>query len=180
VRSASKPPRSRDASAIVKHQGGLRAVALFEAFKGALVLIAGFGLARLVNRDVEAIAEAMVHRLHLDAAKGYPRIFLELAQNVSSAQLWMLAALAAAYSTLRFVEAFGLWRGRRWAEWLAALSGAIYVPVEIYELARRVTWIKLGALVLNAAVVAYMIWLLASRFPSPPSQSTDRRAPSGS
>jgi uncharacterized membrane protein (DUF2068 family) len=107
----------------------------------------------------------MVHRLHLDAAKGYPRIFLELAENISSAQLWMLAGLAAAYATLRFVEAYGLWRARRWAEWLAALSGGIYVPVEIYELARRVTWIKVGALVLNAAVVAYMIWLLAGSRP---------------
>ena len=118
--------------------------------------------------DVQALAEAMVDRLHLDAAKGYPRIFLQLAENISNAQLWMLAALAAAYSALRFLEAYGLWRGRRWAEWLAALSGGIYVPVEIYELARHVTWIKVGALLLNAAVVAYMIWLLASSRPSNP------------
>jgi uncharacterized membrane protein (DUF2068 family) len=128
--------------------------------KGAIVLAAGFGLAALVHRDVQAAAEALVERLHLDPARRFPRIFLELAGNLSSGQLWALAALAAAYSGIRFAEAYGLWRDRRWAQWLAALSGGIYVPVEIYELARGFSSIKLAALVLNAAVVAYMCYLL--------------------
>jgi len=48
------------------------------------------------------------------------------------------------------------------------LSGGIYVPIEIYELARHVTWIKIGALILNAAVVAYMcyaLWVSRRRLP---------------
>ena len=139
---------------------GLRAIALFEAAKGALVLIAGFGLAALVHRDAQHIAERLVHRLHLDAAKRYPRIFLDVMSNVSDAQLWALAALAAVYAVLRFAEAYGLWFGRRWGEWIAAVSGGIYVPVEIYELSRGVSWIKLAALSLNAAVVAYMCCVL--------------------
>jgi uncharacterized membrane protein (DUF2068 family) len=139
---------------------GLRAVALFEAAKGALVLVAGFGLAALVHRDAQHLAELLVHRLHLNAAKRYPRIFLELMGHVSDAQLWALAALAATYAAVRFAEAYGLWLGRRWAEWLAALSSGIYVPVEIYELSRSVTAIKLGALILNACVVAYMCRVL--------------------
>jgi uncharacterized membrane protein (DUF2068 family) len=136
---------------------GLRVVALFEAAKGVLVLVAGFGLARLVHRDVQQAAEKLVERLHLDPAKRYPRIFIDLAANLSDAQLW---ALAAAYATLRFTETYGLWFGRRWGEWIAALSGGIYVPVEIYELSRGLSWIKLGALILNATVVGYMCYLL--------------------
>jgi uncharacterized membrane protein (DUF2068 family) len=124
------------------------------------VLIAGFGLTRLVHRDVAHAAEALVDRLHLDAAKKFPHIFLQLAANISDAQLWGLAALALAYALLRLAEAYGLWFQRRWAQWIAAVSGGIYVPVEIYELARGVSWIKIGALVLNAAVVAYMCYTL--------------------
>ena len=139
---------------------GLRAVALFEAAKGALVLVAGFGLARLVHHDVQQVAEELVDRLHLDPAKRYPRIFIDLASNLSDAQLWTLAALAAAYAALRLTEAYGLWFGRRWGEWIAALSGGIYVPVEIYGLSREASWIKLGALILNATVVGYMCYLL--------------------
>ena len=61
------------------------------------------------------------------------------------------------YSTARFVEAYGLWRRRSWAEWFAVISGGIYVPIELYELAESVTWPKLVALAVNGAVVAVMI-----------------------
>ena len=124
------------------------------------MLLAGFGLMRLVHRDVAHAAEALVDRLHLDAAKKYPRIFLDLAANATDLQLWGLAGLAMAYALLRFAEAYGLWFQRRWAQWIAAVSGGIYVPVEIYELARSIMWIKVAALLLNTAVVGYMCYTL--------------------
>ncbi len=142
---------------------GLRVVALFEAFKGTIVLIAGFGLAHAIRGDVGEFAEHLVHRLHLNAAKRFPRIFIDLANNLSDGQLWALAALALAYSVFRFTEAYGLWFERRWGEWIAALSGGIYVPVEIYELSRGFSMVKLAALILNALVVAYMCYLLLRR-----------------
>ncbi|HZE61220.1 MAG TPA: DUF2127 domain-containing protein [Burkholderiales bacterium] len=141
----------------------MRVVALFEALKGTIVLVAGFGLARAIHGDVGEFAEHLVHRLHLNAAKRFPRIFLDLANNLSDGQLWTLAALALAYSIFRFAEAYGLWFERRWGEWIAALSGGIYVPVEIYELSRGYSTVKLAALVLNTLVVAYMCFLLLRR-----------------
>ena len=142
---------------------GLRAVALFEALKGAIVLVAGFGLAHAIGGDVGEFAERLVHRMHLNAAKRFPRIFIDLTNNLSDVELWALAALAMAYSVFRFTEAYGLWFERRWGEWIAALSGGIYVPVEVYELTRGVTVIKLAALVLNVLVVAYMCLRLSRR-----------------
>jgi uncharacterized membrane protein (DUF2068 family) len=67
------------------------------------------------------------------------------------------------YATVRFVEAYGLWRARGWAEWLAAVSGAIYIPFELYEIARGVSWIKVAALVLNVVIVAFMVYALRQR-----------------
>ena len=141
-------------------KGALRAVALFEALKGALALTAGWGVLALFHGDAQRFADALVGRLHLNPAKSTPQVFLRLLENISNSQLWALAAFAALYAGLRFIEAYGLWRGRRWAEWIAALSGGIYVPVEIYELTRGVSWIKVAALLLNAAVVAYMCYAL--------------------
>ncbi len=138
----------------------LRSVAVFEAFKGAIVLIAGFGLLSFLGRDAEELAAQIVHRMHLDAANHYPQIFIRAMAEVTNTRLWLLAGFAALYATVRFVEAYGLWHERRWAEWFAALSGSVYVPVEIYELAHRVTWLRVGALLLNLLVVAYMVWLL--------------------
>jgi uncharacterized membrane protein (DUF2068 family) len=143
------------------HHKGLQLVAAFEAFKGAIVLIAGFGLLAFLGQDVERLAEQLVHRTHLNPAHHYPRIFLALMSHVTNAQLWLLAGLAALYAAVRFTEAYGLWKARRWAEWFAALSGGVYVPIEVYELVQRVTWVRVTVLVLNLAIVAYMVWLLS-------------------
>ncbi|MBI2814904.1 MAG: DUF2127 domain-containing protein [Opitutae bacterium] len=142
------------------HHKGLRSVAVLEAFKGAVVLLAGFGLLSFLGRDAEAFAGHLVQRLHLNPANRYPQIFITAMAQLEDAHLWALAGLAALYAAIRFVEAYGLWRARRWAEWLAALSGAIYIPFELYEFFRQPAALIIGALVMNLVVVGYMVWLL--------------------
>lgn len=145
------------------HRKGLRTVALIEAFKGAIVFLVGFGLLSFLGRDAEDFAERLVNRLHLDPTHHYPAIFIQAMADLNNTRLWLIAGFAALYATVRFFEAYGLWHARRWAEWFAALSGAIYIPVEIYELAHRASWLKLGVLVVNLAIVGYMVWLLTER-----------------
>lgn len=125
-----------------------------------MVLLSGFGALSLIHRNLHAIAEQLIAHLHLNPAKHYPRIFLDAADQMTDPRLWMLAILAMAYALMRFVEAYGLWRGRRWAEWFAAISGAIYVPFELYELATEVTLLAAMALVVNLLIVAFMILTL--------------------
>jgi len=144
----------------IAHHKGLRTIALLEAAKGAIVLVIGFGLLSFLGQDAEEFAEHLVNRLHLNPAHHYPQIFIHAMTDVTDSKLWALAGLAVLYSAIRFAEAYGLWQQRRWAEWLAALSGAVYVPVEIYEIAHRASWLKVGALIINLAIVAYMVWLL--------------------
>lgn len=139
---------------------GLRAVAVYEAAKGALVLLAGFGLLTLVPQDLQYFAERLVAHLHLNPAKGYPRIFIDAAANVTDARLWVLAGLALVYAAIKAILAYGLWLGRRWAEWFAVATGAIYVPAEVYEIVRGVTWIKILLLIVNVCIVAYLIYVL--------------------
>lgn len=150
----------------MRMSGAVRGVALLEAAKGALVLLAGLGALSLIHHDAQRFAEQLVGHLHLNLAKRYPRIFLDAASRLTDARLWGLAGLAAAYALVRFVEAYGLWRGRRWAEWFAAVSGSIYIPLELYGLYRGATVISLGALVLNGLIVAVMVGaLLRARQP---------------
>jgi len=135
---------------------GIRTVALFEAAKGALVLVAGFGLLSLVHRDVQHAAESIVRHLHLNPARHVPRVFLDAATKMTEKRLWLLAAGAFAYAAARGVEAYGLWRLRPWAEWFAIVSGGIYLPVEICELVRHATVVKAAVLLTNVAVVLYV------------------------
>ena len=138
----------------------LRPIAIFEAFKGAIVLIAGFGLLSFLGRDNEEFAQQIIRHLQLNPAKHYPQIFITAMSRLNDSHLMAIAGFAALYAIIRFAEAYGLWYERRWAEWLAALSGGVYIPIEIYELMHRVTWLRAGALIINLIVVAYMVWLL--------------------
>lgn len=138
----------------------VRAVALFEAAKGTLVLLAGCGMLTLLHRDARMIAVDLIGRLHLNPSRKYPGIFIEAASKVTDRRLWMIAGVATVYAAFRLLEAYGLWRQRAWAEWVALISSAIYVPIEIYEVAQRLTWIRLGTLVVNLVIVVFMAQVL--------------------
>ena len=137
--------------------GGLRVVALFEGAKGALVLLTGFGLLALIHRDLHAAADQLVRHFHINPASHYPRIFIDLSDRLTDMKLWAMAIGAMLYAVIRFAEAAGLWMQRRWAEWFGLLTGGMYVPVEVYEVVRGVTWPKLTVLVVNAGVVTYLL-----------------------
>jgi uncharacterized membrane protein (DUF2068 family) len=138
----------------------VRSVAVFEATKGAVVLLAGFGVLSLLHRDIRVAAAALVGRLHLNPADGFERSFIEAAARVTNTGLWMIASIGFLYALFRFLEAYGLWSGRRWAEWLAVVSGGLYVPLEIYELIQRHTWVRASALIVNLLVVGAMTVVL--------------------
>ena len=141
----------------MKFPGPLRLVAVFEAVKGALVLLAGFGLLALLHRNLQDVAEQLVGELNLNPARHYPRVFIETAAHFTDTRRWLLVVFAVLYAAVRGVEAYGLWHARRWAEWFAALAGGIYIPVELYELVHKPGWLTLGALVVNVAIVWLML-----------------------
>ena len=138
----------------------MQLVALFEAIKGIAVLAAGFGLLALLHHDVRHLAEALVAGLHLSPEQHFPHVFLEASARLTDARLWALAGLAALYAGVRLAEAWGLWFGLRWGAWLGAAGGAIYVPFELYELTQRISPLRVATLLLNIAIVAYLLWML--------------------
>jgi uncharacterized membrane protein (DUF2068 family) len=138
---------------------GIRVVAVFEALKGALVLSAGFGLLALVHHDLQATAERLVRHSHLDPARHYPRIFIEAASHTNDSRLRSLAALAFLYAAVRLIEAYGLWHMKVWAEWFAIIAGSVFLPVEVYELFRRATGMRLIVFLTNLFIVAYLVYV---------------------
>ena len=115
----------------------------------AVVLWADYG-------TVHRWATDLVHNL---SPAGHPLLNSNLSRlshlKVSTLEIVVTAALA--YAVLEAVEAVGLWRERRWAEYLTVVATATFIPLEVHELIQRVTWLRIGALVVNVAVVAYLI-----------------------
>ena len=140
----------------------LRGIATFELTKGLVVLFAAFGVLFLVGRDPWDMADGLLRILHISPDHHFAQAFLDWADTLTDAKLWAVAAAAGAYSILRFVEAYGLWYARAWAEWIALVSGSIYLPFEIYKLIHRQSLLHITILVINLAIVVYMAYLLWS------------------
>jgi uncharacterized membrane protein (DUF2068 family) len=146
-----------------KVRNALRAIALFEALKGVAAIAAGAGLLSLAHQDLRAIAYALIGHFHLNPDAHYPKLFLDEATWLASADIRQIVFLAIAYAAIRLTECYGLWRDRAWAEWLAALSGGIYLPLEIEHVLAHTTLINLAVLTCNIAVVGYMTLRLRAR-----------------
>src|SRR5580693_881757 len=138
----------------------LRAVAGFEFFKGIFILVMGGCAIALLHKDTWLIAESLLALLHNSTDRRYAQLFLDFADNITDARLWAAARIAFAYAALRFTEAYGLWKGRTWAEWVALVSGALLLPLEIRELSRGVTLLRSALFIGNMAVVLFMLYVI--------------------
>jgi uncharacterized membrane protein (DUF2068 family) len=107
---------------------------------------------RIVNA-VQGSAAGPHQAVHAGFLHGIARVF-----NLSSTALYAVAAAAGAYAILEGAEAVGLWYQRRWAEYLTFVATLVFLPYEIYELVNKITVIRVGALVINLAVAAYLLW----------------------
>ncbi len=128
-----------------KSTRALRSVAVFEAAKGLVVLLVGFGLLVFDRSQWHHAASEMIRLFHLNPAHEHPHVFKHM---------HTFACIALVYAAFRFVEAYGLWRARPWAEWLALICGAAYIPFEIYEaIQTRGAWPAVTLLVVNLIIV---------------------------
>lgn len=137
---------------------GLRAIATLEAAKGIgviLLLLILFG----IHRHAEDLTESLLYHLHIDPDRRAAQAVLHAADRLTDMRLWTITAAALSYATVRFVESWGLWHRRVWAEWFALLSGALYLPWEVLKVAERASWMHVTILVINVAIILYMLYV---------------------
>ncbi|MDO5609255.1 MAG: DUF2127 domain-containing protein [Pseudomonadota bacterium] len=134
-------------------QGGLRAIALFEAAKGVLALLAAAGLHLIGPARLRHAIDPIAHALRLPPEAGASGW---LARALSPESLHLATVLAVVYALLRLTEAWGLWRDRAWAVWFGTLSCAAYIPFEATALLRHPHWLTAIVLLINLLVV----WVL--------------------
>jgi uncharacterized membrane protein (DUF2068 family) len=138
---------------------GLRTLAAFEAAKGAIVLLLGCGVLHLIARNLDDMAERVAEILHVHPEGKLSNLFVELASHTTDRTLWVLALAALVYAAVRFIEAYGLWHEREWAQWFWLLSTASYLPAELYWLLRHPSLLKCGVLVTNIVIVLFVLSL---------------------
>lgn len=133
---------------------GLHIIALIEAVKGVLAVMAASGLAFIGPAPLQHWVRLLIARFELDPEHGALALF---AQHISQGAVHWVAAAVMAYGLLHLLEAWGLWRAKVWASWLGCLAATLYLPLDLYALGSHPGWPTVTVLAINLIVV----WVLA-------------------
>lgn len=132
---------------------GLHAIALVEATKGLLALLAASGLELLGPAPLQRWVHELIARFQLDPDHG---AMAWLAGTINPDSVHLAAAVAAAYGIVHLIEGWGLWKARAWASWLGCVTAAAYLPFDVYALVRHPGWLSGAVVALNLLVVGVL------------------------
>lgn len=132
---------------------GLHLIALLEASKGLLAVLAATGLELMGPLPLRAAVGRLIVRFSLDPEHGALPSLLTM---INPGAVHLAAAGMLAYGVLHIVEAWGLWRAKAWASMLGCISAGIYLPFDIYAIARHPGWASWAVLTINLAVVGIL------------------------
>jgi len=136
---------------------GLRLIAAFKLFKGLVLFAVGIGAVKLLHKDVAFEVERWADLFRVDPNNHYIHHLLERFSILDDRKLKELGVGTFFYSALLLTEGTGLLLAKRWAEYFTIIVTSSFMPLEIYELTKRVSWARLVVLILNIIVVAYLV-----------------------
>jgi uncharacterized membrane protein (DUF2068 family) len=139
------------------HNTMLRLIAVFKLFKATLLIIVGVGALKLLHRDVGDTVERWVVASGLNPEGRFVTTAIEKVSALSPQRIKALSLGSMIYAALFLTEGIGLWLLKRWAEWFTIIITSSLVPVEIYEIHHHPTPLKVAVLIINVAIVAYLI-----------------------
>jgi len=146
-----------------KRNRWLELIALYKLLQAALLVGVGVGALKLLHKDVADLLTNLVTALHRNPEGRLVQFLLDKATLVDDHMLRRISLFVFFYAALGLLEGFGLMFEKVWAEYFTAIITASFLPLEIFELAHRVTWVRIGFLVANLAVLAYLVSHLIRR-----------------
>jgi uncharacterized membrane protein (DUF2068 family) len=145
----------------------LRLLAVERAGRGVIILAIAYGVLRFKSSQDDLreaferalpAAKPLEEALHVNLTDS---AFVHRLQHILSSKPHTLTLIAVglfAYAGLQIVEGVGLWMLKRWGEYVAVVGTSAFIPLEVYELVERVTWLRVAALLVNLTAVAYLLW----------------------
>jgi uncharacterized membrane protein (DUF2068 family) len=134
-------------------------VAVLEIAKGLGAVIFGVWLLSFRQKDIGDMMANLLDRLHIDPAHEFAIKLVSMADRITPEKVEIAALIAILYALIRFTEGYGLWNARTWAEYFALISGAAYLPWEVWEFLRRPNWFHATLIVINVMVVLYIVYV---------------------
>jgi uncharacterized membrane protein (DUF2068 family) len=141
----------------------LELIAVYKLLQAALLVSVGVGALKLLHKDVADVLSNLVTALHRNPEGRLVSFLLDKAALVDDHMLRRISLFMFCYAALGLLEGLGLMLEKVWAEYLTAIITASFLPLEIFELTHRITPVRVGFLVANLAVLAYLVWHLIRR-----------------
>lgn len=135
----------------------VRVIAIFKLVKCGLFICSALAISRIFRLGVDDAVAGWLAVLHIDPQSHWLQWVMAKASGVSHDTFRLVAAGSFLYAAIYLIEGIGLWLDRPWAEWLTIVGSLCLVPLEIYEIYERVTPIRIGILVINLIIVAFLI-----------------------
>jgi uncharacterized membrane protein (DUF2068 family) len=142
---------------------GLFLIGLFKIVKAFLFVAIGIGMLKLIDKDIDDIFRDLILKLHIDAEHRFIQHIFTRLSLVTNHTLQELSVASFIFSTLLFVESFGLFAQKVWAEFMTIAETSLFIPFEIYEIIRHGTMVKAIVMTVNMAIVAYLVWAIARK-----------------
>jgi uncharacterized membrane protein (DUF2068 family) len=149
-----------------KGSRGLLVVAVYKLIKGIALLAVAIGALKLLHKDVAAEVAQWIDILRVDPHNHYIQKLLDKLGMVDDKKLKALSVGTFFYSGLFLTEGVGLALRKRWAEYLTIVSTASLLPLEVYEIVKRVDAARIVVLIANIAIVVYLV-IEVRRKPAP-------------
>ncbi len=149
------------------HDNGLLIIGIFKMVKAVFFCCVGFGALHLIQKNLGDELIRIVVALRRDPEGRLVQLLLEKVDLVDPHRLKQISLGSFAYSALTLTEGTGLLLAKPWAEYLTLILTVSFLPWELFELARRPSWIRFGVLLTNLAVLGYLIWLLQRKKQKP-------------
>ena len=143
-----------------QHDRGLLAIGLFKLGKAILFFGIGIGALHLLHKDIGDEVLKLATALKFDPESRFVSIVLEKVDLIDAHRLKLISAATFGYSAVALTEGIGLLLEKVWAEYLTLFLTISFLPWELYELAHHPTWLRLSLLLINLAVLWYLVWLL--------------------
>lgn len=141
----------------------MRVIAAFKLLKAGLLIALGVGAFKILHKDKAALVEHWIEAFRLDPANRFVDAAIAKASNLGPEQIKKLGLGSFLYAGLFLIEGVGLWLLKPWAEWVTVTITSSLVPIEIYEIYRHPSAMKVGVLAINVAIVVYLIYHIRSR-----------------
>jgi uncharacterized membrane protein (DUF2068 family) len=143
-----------------KRDRGLLLIGLFKLAKAIFFFCIGAGALHLLHKDLGDEMLRLAVKLKFDPESRFVALLLDKVDLIDAHRLRQISVATFAYSALALTEGVGLLMEKVWAEYLTLVLTVSFLPWELYELVRRPDWFRLSLLLINLAVLAYLIWLL--------------------